>query len=366
MNSDDKMSICQSSKKKRKISFKKRNPLQEEPNPLQKESNPLQEEPNPLQEKSIIPKSSLSIEETTNVLSQAGVDTCQSSKKKRKVSSKKKRKESNPPQEEPIIPRPVQPSLSIEEATDVLYRAGIQEVTVENLVYTCKLNCQLNLCDVTTRLSKYGVQCNPKKFAAAILKLREPRIAVLLFGPGKCVCTGSKVHSQAVYVIKHTVQLLREKVGIKHVKASDITIQNVVTSTCLPWRVDLVNMAEGKNEKEFCSYNPELFPGLIFRDRQRLKRTTLLFFTSGKVVIVGAKSKEEAKIALATVFPIVSKYKTNLEKGKEIPSAVQDEKFEMGEITRGIREYFLGGKKTDDYVELDFNILEKASSENED
>lgn len=46
---------------------------------------------------------------------------------------------------------------------------------------------------------------------------------------------------------------------------------------------------------ENATYDPEQFPGLIFRVEKDQKRITILMFNSGKMVITGLKSIKEAK-----------------------------------------------------------------------
>jgi transcription initiation factor TFIID TATA-box-binding protein len=40
-----------------------------------------------------------------------------------------------------------------------------------------------------------------------------------------------------------------------------------------------------------CNYEPEIFPGLIYR--MRSPKIVLLIFASGKIVLTGAKKKED-------------------------------------------------------------------------
>lgn len=37
-----------------------------------------------------------------------------------------------------------------------------------------------------------NVEYNPKRFAAAIMRIRDPRTTALIFKSGKMVCTGAK------------------------------------------------------------------------------------------------------------------------------------------------------------------------------
>lgn len=57
----------------------------------------------------------------------------------------------------------------------------------------------------------------------------------------------------------------------------------------------------------FSSYEPELFPGLIYRMVK--PRIVLLIFVSGKVVLTGAKVRQEIYEAFDKIFPILKSFK---------------------------------------------------------
>lgn len=46
-------------------------------------------------------------------------------------------------------------------------------------------------------LSARNAEYNPKRFAAVIMRIREPRTTALIFSSGKMVCTGAKSEEQA-------------------------------------------------------------------------------------------------------------------------------------------------------------------------
>ena len=56
------------------------------------------------------------------------------------------------------------------------------------------------------------------------------------------------------------------------------------------------------NHAQFSSYEPELFPGLIYRMVK--PRIVLLIFVSGKVVLTGAKHKKGKKINLSPTLEV--------------------------------------------------------------
>lgn len=56
-------------------------------------------------------------------------------------------------------------------------------------------------------------------------------------------------------------------------------------------------------------YEPEIFPGLIYRKYQQQKKITLLIFVSGKVVITGAKSVDDIDSAFRYILPFLEQFK---------------------------------------------------------
>lgn len=53
----------------------------------------------------------------------------------------------------------------------------------------------------------------------------------------------------------------------------------------------------------FSSYEPELFPGLIYRMIK--PKIVLLIFVSGKIVLTGAKVREEIYQAFEMIYPVL-------------------------------------------------------------
>ena len=73
-------------------------------------------------------------------------------------------------------------------------------------------------------------------------------------------------------------------------------LQNVVATVDLGCKLDLVAIAQKARNAE---YNPKRFAACIIRIRE--PKTTALLFNSGKMVIAGAKSEEQARLAARKV-----------------------------------------------------------------
>ena len=88
-----------------------------------------------------------------------------------------------------------------------------------------------------------------------------------------------------------------------------VSIVNVVASASIDQKMDLVNITKKFPETE---YNPEQFPGLVFRLTN--PKTATLIFRTGKMVCTGAKSEELSIAAVNTVVQKLRKAKIKIEK----------------------------------------------------
>ncbi|KAB2607560.1 TATA-box-binding protein-like [Pyrus ussuriensis x Pyrus communis] len=74
--------------------------------------------------------------------------------------------------------------------------------TLQNIVSTVNLDCKLDLKAIA--LKARNSEYNPKacdvssiRFAAVIMRIREPKTTALIFASGKMVCTGAKSEEQS-------------------------------------------------------------------------------------------------------------------------------------------------------------------------
>ena len=95
--------------------------------------------------------------------------------------------------------------------------------------------------------------------------------------------------------------------------AHDINIENMVVTTSVSDKLDLNDI----NKKVAGSrYNTDKFPGLVYC--QSNPKTALLLFKSGKVVCTGAKTIEDAHIAISNGIEILSKFHKYINKKPDL------------------------------------------------
>ncbi|XP_059960239.1 TATA-box-binding protein-like [Mesoplodon densirostris] len=200
----------------------------------------------------------------------------------------------------PLYPSPMTPMTPITPAMPGSESSGIVP-QLQNIVSTVNLGCKLDL--KTIALRARNAEYNPKRFAAVIMRIREPRTTALIFSSGKMVCTGAKSEEQSRLAARKYARVV-QKLGFP-AKFLDFKIQNIVGSCDVKFPIRLEGLV--LTHQQFSSYEPELFPGLIYRMIK--PRIVLLIFVSGKVVLTGAKVRAEIYEAFENIYPILKDFR---------------------------------------------------------
>jgi transcription initiation factor TFIID TATA-box-binding protein len=156
---------------------------------------------------------------------------------------------------------------------------------IQNIVATTSLGKDVPL----TKLAKTipNTEYNPEQFPGLVLRIKQPKSAVLVFSSGNLVCTGTKSISQVKQVIEQVIKTLK-KINIKITDKPKITVQNIVASGNIEMKLNLNYLAL---ELENTEYEPEQFPGLVYKLVE--PTATFLLFSNGKLVCTGTKNNEQ-------------------------------------------------------------------------
>ncbi|CAL6424591.1 unnamed protein product [Bathycoccus prasinos] len=173
--------------------------------------------------------------------------------------------------------------------------------TLQNIVATVNLDCKLDL--KTIAFHARNVEYNPKRFAAAIMRIRNPKTTALIFASGKMVCTGAKTEALAREAARKYAKVII-KLGFP-AQFKDFKIQNMVGSCDVKFPIRLEGLAWSHGH--FAQYEPELFPGLIYR--MQMPKIVLLIFVSGKIVLTGGKRREDIYQAFENIYPVLTEFK---------------------------------------------------------
>jgi len=156
---------------------------------------------------------------------------------------------------------------------------------VQNIVATTSLEKEVSL----TKLARTqpNTEYNPDTFPGLVLRVKEPKSAVLVFSSGNLVCTGTKSISQVKEVVQKVIKQLR-KIGVNVTITPKITVQNIVASGAIDLTLNLNTLSL---ELENTEYEPEQFPGLVYKLDE--PNATFLLFSNGKLVCTGTKNKAQ-------------------------------------------------------------------------
>lgn len=148
---------------------------------------------------------------------------------------------------------------------------------LQNVVSTFSMDCRLDL----HLLAKHArnIEYNPKRFAAAIMRIRNPKTTALIFSNGKVVVTGAKSVADAQLAARKYVRIV-QKLGFS-AKFESFVIRNMVAcGAALP------QIARQKGDKKrgivrqkhwvrlegfvhrhskFATYDPEIFAGCVYQ-----------------------------------------------------------------------------------------------------
>ena len=152
---------------------------------------------------------------------------------------------------------------------------------IENLI-------DLNNIAIRDKRTEY----NPDTFPGLIYRIPQPKSTILVFSTGKLVLTGLK-KAKDVQPITQKIMKVISKYGAKITSEPEIKIQNIVASGDLSLKLNLDLMSISL---ERALYEPEVFPGLIYR--MEVPKVVFLIFASGKIVCVGAKSESDVQEAV--------------------------------------------------------------------
>ena len=216
-----------------------------------------------------------------------------------------------------------------------------ERLTVVNVVASTRVAEELDLPDIAIQLN---CEYEPEQFPGVVYRVVAPKLAILMFRSGRAVCTGGKNQNNIEVGIEMMTRDL-QAAGIETwpLDKVEIEVQNMVATYSLFYPEDYDGVArmddnntrvidtpdgiraatdeevadedsrirgirEGEplaalprklnlNNLTFhlpfdkVEYEPEQFPGLIYR--LDYPRVVCLIFGSGKMVITGARAKDE-------------------------------------------------------------------------
>ncbi len=175
----------------------------------------------------------------------------------------------------------------------------IQFINIENVVASVKINQRIDLSKIAQTKAK--TEYNPEQFPGLVYRIDEPKTATLIFSSGRMVSTGAKSVKEVYKAVNKIVSELQKSEVLGDNVEPEIEIQNVVASASLGAELNLELAAYTLSD---VIYEPEQFPGLIYRMKD--PKVVILLFTTGKLVITGAKKEEYIRVSVEKLLQTVT------------------------------------------------------------
>ncbi|POM63473.1 TATA-box-binding protein [Phytophthora palmivora] len=175
------------------------------------------------------------------------------------------------------------------------------QVKIMNVVGTVDLKTPLDL--KTIALHARNAEYNPKRFSAVIMRLRDPKTTALIFGSGKIVITGGTSEESCRLAARKFTRVI-QKLNFP-AKFTEFKVRNVMGTCDIRFPIRLEGLLN--DHARFSSYEPELFPGLIYKLVE--PKLTLLIFVSGKIVLCGARDSNHLHQAIDKMYPVLLQYR---------------------------------------------------------
>ncbi|MEI7857188.1 MAG: TATA-box-binding protein [Methanomicrobiales archaeon] len=163
---------------------------------------------------------------------------------------------------------------------------------IENIVASGVIADSIDLMEISKKIE--NCELNTKRFPGAVYRIVDPKIAVLIFSSGKVVMTGLR-SQQALGEGLRIIRTSLGDAGVETLKEPRIAITNMVCSYNHGKSINLNKVVITLN-LENIEYEPEQFPGLVYRIRE--PKIVALLFSSGKIILTGGKNMEDIRKGL--------------------------------------------------------------------
>eukprot|EP00640_Fibrocapsa_japonica_P002837 CAMPEP_0113934296 /NCGR_PEP_ID=MMETSP1339-20121228/1635_1 /TAXON_ID=94617 /ORGANISM="Fibrocapsa japonica" /LENGTH=267 /DNA_ID=CAMNT_0000936029 /DNA_START=52 /DNA_END=855 /DNA_ORIENTATION=- /assembly_acc=CAM_ASM_000762 len=222
-------------------------------------------------------------------------------------------------------------------------------IKVQNVTVSCSMGCALDLGQLARHI-RYA-EYNPRRSQQSLaMRLAQPPTTAILYPSGRMGVTGAQSESDAQLAARRLFRLISKQVtdnassskssaattggddgdggssrtGVKP-RLSPIRTVAMQALVQVPFDVALELLALGKPRQ--ATYDPEVFPGLIYKMQSQSHRqdrgggsggasghqggVVAFIFCSGRVLFTGARREEDIKAALDKLYPVLLEFKDN-------------------------------------------------------
>ncbi len=165
-------------------------------------------------------------------------------------------------------------------------------VKVVNMVGSGSLDLELDLETLSEEIGQPQARYDPDKYPGMYLRFEEEAPLITVYRTGKYIITGPSSKEELFDLRGRFLKFLSEIDVTENATDDWFSVQNYVCTEDLGQTLNLNALAIGLG-LERTEYEPEQFPGLIYRPEGH--DGVILLFATGRVVITGCKSVDTAE-----------------------------------------------------------------------
>lgn len=178
-------------------------------------------------------------------------------------------------------------------------------INIVNIVGSGALDVELNLKRLSDDICEPVARYDPNKYPGMYLRFGEDEPLITVYRTGKYIITGADSEDELNLVRDRFLSFFVDIGVLEKPEDEWFSIQNYVCTGDLGGAQDLNALAIGIG-LEKTEYEPEQFPGLIYRPDSN--DCVILIFATGRVVITGAKEFKIAERSFKQLQDTLSEY----------------------------------------------------------
>lgn len=160
------------------------------------------------------------------------------------------------------------------------------------MVGSGSLTAELDLETLSEEIGEPRARYDPEKYPALYLRFEEDTPLITLYRTGKYIITGPTSETELYDLRGRVLNFLSDIGAIYDATDEWFSVQNYVCTEDLDQTLNLNALAIGLGLEQ-TEYEPEQFPGLIYRPPGQ--DGVVLLFASGRIVITGSRTIEAAE-----------------------------------------------------------------------
>jgi transcription initiation factor TFIID TATA-box-binding protein len=174
---------------------------------------------------------------------------------------------------------------------------NVSELIVTNITASASIDMTLDLRQLARNM--IDVEYDRRRFSAIIHRMRTPKATCMISGNGHIISVGTKTIGDAMISLRRTKNSIASARGIdrKCLRLSNFSIHNIASTYSWGSKLNLKSLNQVYQTQSI--YDPSVFGGLRFNGLGALKKIKAIIFSSGSIILTGARDVESLNSAFS-------------------------------------------------------------------